>query len=240
MTFPEGTWVDVLAAENAAREAEGFLETDELDSATAAAELAESVTRSPFLPGDDGPWVEEKRRELSEVRARALNTLAEASLRTDKPAEAVRWASLAIEAEPFRESGYRSLMEAHVAAGNRGEALRVYERCRRLLAEELGSYPSPETEAISLDEAALVRAPPHSRSGAGRQEDLVALQLPPPCGLVQVPDIDFPLNVPLYLAPTLTAPNLIFPFFTLPAMPYFPCGFESVMCPCNCEPVCFQ
>ena len=30
-------------------------------------------------------------------------------------------------------------MEAHVAAGNRAEALRVYERCRRLLAEELGA-----------------------------------------------------------------------------------------------------
>jgi basic membrane lipoprotein Med (substrate-binding protein (PBP1-ABC) superfamily) len=39
-------------------------------------------------------------------------------------------------------------MEAHVAAGNRADALRVYERCRRLLAEELGAYPSPETESI--------------------------------------------------------------------------------------------
>ena len=39
-------------------------------------------------------------------------------------------------------------MVAHVAAGNRAEALRVYERCRRLLAEELGTYPSPETESI--------------------------------------------------------------------------------------------
>ena len=39
-------------------------------------------------------------------------------------------------------------MEAHVAAGNRAEALRVYERCRRLLADELGAYPSPETESI--------------------------------------------------------------------------------------------
>ena len=77
LDLPEGTWVDVLAAESAAKEAERFLETDELESATAAAALAESVTRSPFLPGDDGPWVEKKRRELAEVRARALSALAD-------------------------------------------------------------------------------------------------------------------------------------------------------------------
>ena len=51
-----------------------------------------------------------------------------------------------------------------------------------------------------------------------RQEDLVALQLPPPCGLVHVPDIDVPRTLPLYFAPTLTAPNLIFPSCTLPPM----------------------
>ena len=68
----------------------------------------------------------------------------------------------------------------------------------------------------------------------------MARQVPPPCGLVQVPDIDVPLTLPLYLAPTLTAPNLIFPWYTLPPMPYVPCGFESVMFPCSREPVCFQ
>jgi hypothetical protein len=47
-------------------------------------------------------------------------------------------------------------MEAHVAAGNRGEALRVYEQCRTLLADELGTYPSPETESIYR---ALLEAP---------------------------------------------------------------------------------
>jgi basic membrane lipoprotein Med (substrate-binding protein (PBP1-ABC) superfamily) len=92
--------------------------------------------------------VEAKRRELADVRARALAVLAEACLSSGNPQQSVRWAVQAIDAEPFRESGYRRLMEAHAAAGNRAEALRVYERCRRLLAEELGAYPSPETESI--------------------------------------------------------------------------------------------
>src|SRR5205085_10924388 len=47
-------------------------------------------------------------------------------------------------------------MEAHVVAGNGAEALRVYEQCRQLLAEELGAYPSPETDSIYR---ALLEAP---------------------------------------------------------------------------------
>ena len=177
LDLPEGTWVDVHAAGSAVKEAEGFLETDEPESATAAAALAESVTRSPFLPGDEGPWVEEKRRELADVRARALSALAEASLRTDRAAQAVRWAGLAVEAQPFRESGYRRLMEAHVAAGNRGEALRVYERCRRLLAEELGAYPSPETESIYRS---LLDAPAGRSATAAPDETSPPGTAPPP------------------------------------------------------------
>lgn len=156
LELPDGTWVDVLAAETAVREAEGFLAAEKLEEAAAAATQAESLTGSPFLPGDDGPWVEAKRRELAEVRTRALGVLAETSLEAGNPADAGRWAELAVEAEPFRESGYRRLMEAHVAAGNRAEALQVYERCRRLLADELGAYPSPETESIYRD---LLEAP---------------------------------------------------------------------------------
>src|SRR5947209_17162598 len=53
---------------------------------------------------------------------------------------------------------------------------------------------------------------------ADAAEALEALQVPPPCGLVHVPDIDVPRTLPLYFAPTLTAPNLIFPFRTLPPM----------------------
>ena len=148
LELPQGSSVDVLEAESAVREAESFLAANEPLKAADVAARAESVVRRPFLPGDDGPWVESKRRELGKVRARALRVLAEASLAADKPADAVRWAEQATEAEPFRESGYRLLMTAHVAAGNRAEALRVYDRCRRLLADELGTYPSPETDSM--------------------------------------------------------------------------------------------
>jgi YVTN family beta-propeller protein len=148
LDLPEGSWVDVIVAANAAKEAEEALAAGDLEKAKAAAALAASLVRQPFLPGEEGTWVEEKRRELSDVRARALNALAEACLRSGDASEAVKWAEQIVALAPFRETGYRRLMEAHVGAGNRAEALQVYERCRRLLADELGTYPSPETESI--------------------------------------------------------------------------------------------
>jgi YVTN family beta-propeller protein len=179
LELPEGTWVDLLAAASAADEAAAALADDDFDKATNDATLAESLLREPFLPGEEGSWVEQKRRELADVRTRALAVLADASLRLGAADEAVKWAEQAIALEPFRETGYRRLMEAHIAAGNRAEALRTYERCRRLLADELGAYPSPETESLfrGLLEAPPVRAgvavaagAPPAEPGVGRGE----------------------------------------------------------------------
>jgi YVTN family beta-propeller protein len=156
LDLPEGTWVDLFAAASGAEDAEEALAAGELDQARAAAESAESLARQPFLAGEDGAWVEEKRRDLADIRERALSVLADACLRSGAAREAGKWAEELIALSPFREAGYRCLMEAHVVAGNRAEALRVYEQCRQLLAEELGAYPSPETDSIYR---ALLEAP---------------------------------------------------------------------------------
>ncbi len=148
LDLPEGSWVDVIVAVDAAQEAEDALAAGDLEKAKTAAVLAELLLRQPFLPGEEGAWVEEKRRELADVRGRALGALADTCLRSGDAPEAVKWAEQTIALAPFRETGYRRLMDAHAADGNRAEALRVYERCRRLLADELGAYPSPETESI--------------------------------------------------------------------------------------------
>ena len=178
LELPEGTWVDVVAAAGAATAAEDALADGDLDNARSDATLAASLLQQPVLPGDDGEWVEEKRRELAEIRVRALRVLADACLHLGETAEAVKWAEELTAVEPFRESGYRRLMEAHVVAGNRAEALRVYERCRRLLADELGTYPSPETEELyrrllEAPAAPEVQRPAHEggngRSSRGRR-----------------------------------------------------------------------
>jgi YVTN family beta-propeller protein len=148
LELPEGTWVDVAAAARGADAAEAALAAGHAAQAREEAGRAAAVARLPFLPGEDGAWAERKRRELADVLDRALDCLADACLRSGDASEAARWAQEAVSRQPFRESGYRRLMQAHAAAGNQAEALRAYERCRRLLAEELGAYPSPETESI--------------------------------------------------------------------------------------------
>ncbi len=148
LNLPEGAWVDVIAAADSLREAEAALAAADLEQAKAGAAQAASLARPLFLPGDEGAWVDAKRRELTDTLRRALSCLAEACLRSDDAAAATKWAEEMIALDPYRETGYRHLMAAHTVAGNRAEALRVFEQCRRLLAEELGAYPSPETESI--------------------------------------------------------------------------------------------
>jgi hypothetical protein len=74
--------------------------------------------------------------------------LAEVWLQRGNASLAIAVAAEAVGLEPFRESGYRQLMRAHVLAGNRAEALRTYEWCVRILADEIGVEPDHETTAL--------------------------------------------------------------------------------------------
>jgi len=114
------------------------------------AEYARSVAVRPFLPDAKGRWVEGVRDRLREMLLWALCVLGEGHAQWGRSQLAVQAAEQAIVLEPFRERTHQLLMRAHAAAGNPAEALRVYERYRRLLAEELGVYPAPETAALHL------------------------------------------------------------------------------------------
>jgi DNA-binding SARP family transcriptional activator/streptogramin lyase len=170
LMLPEGTWIDIDVGAKALEHAEAALAQGDFEEARSQASTAVALARRSFLPGEDGSWVEEQRRELGNILVRALECLRDGALAAGDSGEAVRLAAEITELEPFRESSYRALMQAHAAAGNPAEALRVYERCRRFLADELGTYPSAETEAVYLE---ILRSSP---KGSVAEVD----HLPPP------------------------------------------------------------
>jgi len=81
--------------------------------------------------------------------AAALELMGEAALRQD-PSAAVDRARELIELDPLSEEGYRLLMRAQLAAGNRAEALTAYTACRAALVDALGVEPSAETQQTYL------------------------------------------------------------------------------------------
>lgn len=52
-------------------------------------------------------------------------------------------------------------MRAHLSGGNRAEALRVYDRLRSLLSDELGIDPSPGVERTYLEALRASSENPH-------------------------------------------------------------------------------
>ncbi|HEX9311675.1 MAG TPA: bacterial transcriptional activator domain-containing protein, partial [Actinomycetota bacterium] len=63
-------------------------------------------------------------------------------------AEAVESGLAAVAAEPLRESAHRCLINAYLAEGNAGEAIRQFVRYRDLLRAELDLAPSEQIELL--------------------------------------------------------------------------------------------
>jgi class 3 adenylate cyclase/ketosteroid isomerase-like protein len=149
LLLPEGSRVDAEELVAAVGEAEDAAAGGHVDAALAAAARAEAIAARGFVT-DDCEWVDSRRDTIRELRARAALAESAAQLAGDKSGRAIEAARRALELDETKEAAYRQLMLSLAAAGERAEALRVWERCRITLVEELGIDPSPETEAVYL------------------------------------------------------------------------------------------
>lgn len=142
--------VDVEAAREGIHRAEALIAAGDWYGAIGPTLVAHNISGRGFLPGEEGGWIDELRRELEEIRVRALECTARRSLGLGAPELAVaeRTARRLVELSPYRESGYAVLMEALERQGNIAEALRVYESLRTLLREELGAAPAPAVQRV--------------------------------------------------------------------------------------------
>jgi DNA-binding SARP family transcriptional activator len=150
LVLPAGAFVDVEAALEALHRAESHVAKGEWAEAWGPSSLAYDVTSRALMRGHDRPWLDDWRRRLDDARLSALESVAAASLGIGGPElpQAANRARQLIELAPFRETGHRILMEALARSGNAAEALRVYDRLRTMLRDELGTAPSPALQDV--------------------------------------------------------------------------------------------
>jgi DNA-binding SARP family transcriptional activator len=95
-----------------------------------------------LLPGWYDDWALMERERTRQRLLHALEALSGRLAELGRFADAVDAALLAVSADPLRESAQRTLIKAHVAEGNLGEAHRSYKAYRDLVRQELGIDPS--------------------------------------------------------------------------------------------------
>jgi DNA-binding SARP family transcriptional activator len=149
---------------------------------------AAEAYRGEFLEGfslDDAPdfdyWVGLEREGWRRRIGAVLDRLSGLELAAGEVSGAIATAGRWTRHAPASEAAHLRLMEAYFAAGDGTEALYAFEECRRVLGEELGVGPSPETEAL----AARIRAeaPPRSPRIRSREPGEVG----PPRGMIEAP-----------------------------------------------------
>jgi predicted ATPase/DNA-binding SARP family transcriptional activator len=142
-----------------------------------------AADRGEFLAGfslPDAPefdtWAAVQREAWHHRLERIYERLCRRQLEGGESAQAVKTAIQWTARAPLNETAYRHLMEAYYLAGDRIAAWGAFENCQRMLDEELGVEPAPET--ISLAERIRTVSPPRrARAVAAPPAPLAELPL---------------------------------------------------------------
>jgi DNA-binding SARP family transcriptional activator len=122
--------------------------TDDLQEAVA---LYQGDFLERFYLPDAPPfdrWALGQRARLRQMALEALHSLAVHFAGRREYGPAVSYARQVLDIEPWRESGHRDLMRLLALSGQRSAALKQYETCCQLLADELSVAPAAETTTL--------------------------------------------------------------------------------------------
>lgn len=118
------------------------------DDAVARLERAVRLHRGMLVEPCRDEWVIAERTRLENLYLTALDYLLIHYGARGEIGAVGRYGELALAVEPLREDLHRHLLSAYAAAGRDDLVERQFERCRRLLVDELGADPMPETVAL--------------------------------------------------------------------------------------------
>jgi DNA-binding SARP family transcriptional activator len=92
-------------------------------------------------------WSCDERERLQVLALGAIITLSELLL-DENPMESIRLSQQALLIDAAWEDAYRIQMEAWLRKGNRPMAIKTYQQCEKVLMEEMGIGPLPETKQL--------------------------------------------------------------------------------------------
>ncbi len=118
--------------------------------AAAEYERAIALYRGDYLIEDlYEDWTMVERERLSNAYMDMLSRLALYYMETGQHQESIRACYRVLEKDRCHEDSYRVLMRCYVHLGLRGRALRQYRLCEKILRQEYGTAPSPDTQALA-------------------------------------------------------------------------------------------
>jgi two-component SAPR family response regulator len=146
-------WVDVWAFERILEQIEvswkDIRSREHLLELEAMAESAIGLYKGHFLPTDEKhSWTVSYRERLRSKFIRLVARVGEYLEGTGQWEKTVECYRKAIEVDDLTEEFYRHLMICYQKLGHWAEAIKVYNRCRKILSANLEAMPSLETEAI--------------------------------------------------------------------------------------------
>jgi LuxR family maltose regulon positive regulatory protein len=122
----------------------------EQDEAKAIALLEEALDLygGDYVEGFYADWCVQERERLRERYLAALTMLAGLYVGREALAQAIELYQRLLAQDPYREIAHRELMRCYHRLGDRAAAIWQYQTCSRILREELGLSPMPETEDL--------------------------------------------------------------------------------------------
>ncbi|MCA9873859.1 MAG: hypothetical protein KC441_09395 [Anaerolineales bacterium] len=155
--------------------------------------LREAVTlyTGEFMAGfmvSDAPdfeeWILVQRERYRQGAIQALDQLTAICLEQKDHQAGIEYAQQLLAIDPWREEAHQQLMQLYALAGQRSAALRQYEICREVLAEELGIEPSPQTKALM------------QQIRDGERAETLAYKRPLPAPTASTPAVQIPFQAP--------------------------------------------
>lgn len=144
----DSVWIDVEELRRLLGQARAWRRRGAWAPATQTYRAAAALYQGDLLEDDPyEEWALRPREQLREAHLALLEELTDCLLHVGAPAEAIDLCERGLAQDRTREGLYVQLMRSHRAAGHVAEALQVYERCRRVLAEEFGVDPGPAVQA---------------------------------------------------------------------------------------------